>query len=340
MDLNDIVKNRPEAWTIIGLFRRAEMEAAECIKAGDAARLPQLVGLMHLSLSHCGALQPQEREPFLRYAADALRRCFALAPQAEERPMESTSPFAFVVSYPRSGNTLATQMLNTIFQGQILENMDGSRIPFSKRCYPAAYPLVRIIKDHVVRDYYDAEKCILVVRDGRDALISLGYMTLQQKLHDFRKRHELPALIRWFSEHYAFGDWASHAKSLSALSAKPEKLLLKYDDLRSDRSQLVDAARFVDPGHRIPDHWFQYVFDSRGGIAERLKADKSSAAQWGHGEQPAESDDIFYAWSRNRQNSNWRTVFDAEARRAFHETGATEFLMRFGFETDEDWWKG
>ena len=92
--------------------------------------------------------------------------------------------------------------------------------------------------------------------------------------------------------------------------------------------------------HRIPDHWFQYVFDSRGNIAERLKADKSSAAQWGHGEQPDESDDIFYAWSRNRQNSNWRTVFDAEARRAFHETGATEFLMRFGFETDEDWWKG
>ena len=48
---------------------------------------------------------------------------------------------------------------------------------------------------------------------------------------------------------------------------------------------------------------------------------------------------MFYEWSLNRKGSNWRETWDQAAKRAFHETGATEALMELGYETEPNWWR-
>ena len=45
-------------------------------------------------------------------------------------------------------------------------------IHFDKRLYPQAYPRRRVIKDHILRDEYDRDRTAVVMRDGRDTVIS------------------------------------------------------------------------------------------------------------------------------------------------------------------------
>ncbi len=101
------------------------------------------------------------------------------------------------MSYPRSGNTLATRLTAKATQGQVFSAMTEGYAPFSKRIYPKNYPLPRLIKDHVAHLHYRNDRCVLVVRDGRDTVISLAFMTLQNRLHRFADKSELADFIRW-----------------------------------------------------------------------------------------------------------------------------------------------
>jgi len=49
---------------------------------------------------------------------------------------------------------------------------------------------------------------------------------------------------------------------------------------------------------------------------------------------------MFHEWSLNWQGTNCCGAWDAAAKLAFHEAGATELLMELGYETDPDlWWQ-
>lgn len=117
-----------------------------------------------------------------------------------------------------------------------------------------------------------------------------------------------------------------------------DKLLITYDRATSSAEAFEEVLRFVDPGHAIPQTQIRSAYENRDRILDNLKNNKFANATWGIGET-FEPGSLYYAWSKNRKTSNWRTSWSQEAKRVFHETGATESLIEFGFEKDADWWR-
>ena len=87
------------------------------------------------------------RPTLFRQVASCLEGAFALADWDLNDPVQSDSPLAFFLSYPRSGNTVAIATAVTLLGGQVFEALPGSLFPFSKRIYPRAYPYTQFIKD-------------------------------------------------------------------------------------------------------------------------------------------------------------------------------------------------
>lgn len=320
------------------LIERARIEIEELLGAGHSERLEQLTGLLHLAATYTEPLAPPSRRQLLGVSGSLLRRVFEVGTNDLYAPMESTAPAAFVVSYPRSGNTMVTQLAAGVLQGQIMENMDGALVPFSKKIYAKPYPYARIIKDHVARDYYRDDRCIFVVRDGRDTIPSLGYMTYKQGLHRYHNKSELPDLIRWLNSEYLFGGWSAHTRAVLDLLQHGDKMLVIYDEVTTSADVFDKVVRFIDPKHALPSECVRNAHCNRHRIIENIKNNEFANATWGIGERFPEGS-MYHEWSNNRQSSSWRTTWTCDAKRAFHETGATESLIEFGFENDPNWWK-
>jgi hypothetical protein len=304
---------------------------------GHTARLEMYIAWMQLSAMMIDGGNAPHALAISREVAENLRKAFQLGANDENVPVQSTSPFAFVVSYPRSGNTLVIQQLASALHGQIFGAMEGLMTPFSKNIYPAQYPFPRLVKDHVARLKYRPDKTVVIIRDGRDTVISLAYMTLMRGLHSFRRRDQLADFIRWTANKYHFGSWGTHMRAVRNLLVGPDKLAVKYEDYISGPQTLVKLVRFVDPDSDIPDHFLSTIFSERDTIFDNLRS-RPAAKEWGL-DTTFEPDSLFYEWSQARKGSSWRQSWDAEAKKAFHETGATEFLLEYGYEADPDWWR-
>ena len=163
-------------------------------------------------------------------------------------------------------------------------------------------------------------------------------MTLKQNRHACSRKGELADFIRWLDQNYEFGGWTDHMRAIGALMRGPGKLLVRYDDFAASPDVLRRIVDFVDPDHGLSIERIQATFDWKSNIFEGIGANPHARDQWGIGaEFPPDS--LFYEWSQNRQGSHWHAAWDMAAKQAFHETGATEFLLEYGFETDPDWWK-
>jgi hypothetical protein len=301
---------------------------------GHSARLDMSIAWMQLS-----AVMADDESSLevAREAAENLRKAFRIGKNDENLPVQSSRPFAFVVSYPRSGNTLIIQQLASALQGQIFAAMEGIMTPFSKLAYPKDYPFPRLVKDHVARLKYRPDKAVIVIRDGRDTMISLAHMTLMRGLHDFKRHDQLADFIKWTAEHYHFRSWANHMRAVRNLLSGPDKLVVRYEEYLSGPQTLIDLVRFIDPENTIPDQFFASIYAERDAIFNNIRS-RPAAKEWGL-VSAFEPDSLFYEWSQNRKGSSWRQSWDAEAKKAFHETGATEFLLEYGYETDADWWR-
>ncbi len=266
----------------------------------------------------------------------ALRDSYGRGTNDPSEPVKSKRPFCFVVSYPRSGSTLVLDAIRRYGGTDWLEAFDGL-VQFDKRFYPHAYPLRRVVKDHVLRHEYDRDRTAIVMRDGRDTVISLAYMSGAYGEHPFRRKDEIADFIRFTQDGYGFGSWAAFAAKVVGRRGQPHCLVEKYEDVIADGRALRRIFEFVFDGDPV-DH---RRVDRLHGTAERtiewLKAETLNKS-WGYGEHfPAHS--MFYEWSQSRMGSSWRQSWDAAARKAFHETGATDYLVEFGYETDTDWWR-
>lgn len=317
------------------LVRQALLEVDEAMRHKDFERLEYLLGLLHLSFLFLDEATGQGINKKLR---PILKKIYQHGQNDIQARTVSAAPLAYFVSYPRSGNTLATRLAANATSGQVFSAMKEGYAPFSKRIYPKTYPLPRLIKDHVAHLHYKNDRCVLVVRDGRDTTISLAFMTLQNRLHSFADKSELADFIRWVSQSYVFGDWATHARNLMQLLTGPDKFLVRYEDLVASDETFIGIVDFFDPGNRLPRAHLSQLFKERDTVAERIKSRPAVNDQWGFG-QTFEPGSMFHEWSLNRQGSSWREAWDAAAKRAFHETGATELLIEFGYETDPDWWR-
>ena len=317
------------------LVAQVLLELGAAKEQGHSARLEYLLGHLHLAYvfrddsTHKGLHQK---------LGPVLRSIHEIGENDVEAPTESSGPLAYFVSYPRSGNTLAMRLVANATLGQILVALRDGGTSFSKRIYPRSYPLPRLIKDHEAHRHYMNDRCVLIVRDGRDTIASLAFMTLQQRGHNFSDRGETADFIRWVSKSYAFGSWANHTKNLMTLLKGPDKLLVRYEDLSANEQTFFDVVDFFDPGNMLPREHLAKLFAERNAVVESIKAAPHVNKEWGFGLE-FEPGSMFYEWSLNRKGSSWREAWDSAAKRAFHETGATEALIEFGYETDPDWWR-
>jgi len=320
------------------LLNHVKQDLDAQLARGHTDRLEHCVALLHLAYTHMDVIDVQERAEISREIADALNRCHAAGTNDPHAPIEASVPTPVICSYPRSGNTLSIRLAAQVLQAQILEAMPGSMIPFSKAIYPKAYPYVRLIKDHIARPIYKNDRVAIVVRDGRDTMISLAFMSHKFGSHEFTNRGELAAFIRWLDTDYPFGGWAKFMRDAAVLRQSPDKHVLRYEDLMAGPQPFIDLMQFLDPEHRLSDERLTSAYENRDRIFDSIKSNPNANRSWGIG-AAFEPDSLFYEWSQARKGSSWRQSWDAEAKKAFHETGATDFLIEYGYETDPDWWR-
>jgi len=225
---------------------------------------------------------------------------------------ESLHPLYFCISYPRSGSLrFISAMQKKLGADRFWAMPHEARYLFDKRWQTRAYPRPRLVKDHRPLKRYLHDDGFLLIRDGRDTMVSLAWMTYARGRHKFFKREELTDFIRWTASHdyRAFGSWANHTRRMLDLKKGGHKELIRYEDKPVDTKAIASTV-----------------------------AQRQSGRAWGVADESL-AGSMFEAWQKNRGKSNWRDSFDRPAALAFHETGATEMLMELGYETDPEWWK-
>jgi hypothetical protein len=253
----------------------------------------------------------------------------------DDEPACSEHPIVFNVSYPRSGNTIIRNLLMQAANFVGMNAMRPGPFFFSKRINDPDFFRPRVVKDHRFQSIYLWDRVIYALRDGRDCMLSLAHMLAQKKRHTLLKRGELAEFISYVSNTYQYGNWARHVRQALQMKERgTETLIMKYDRIvNTPRETLSELIAFAAPGLRIDDRRKEQAISTVQQFPE-----SSSIPGWGYTMRYL-PDSYLHEWSMNRTRSNWRSAYDPSARKAFHETGATELLIELGFETDPDWWK-
>ncbi len=308
------------------------------VQAADLNRKRYLVSLLHLAITYLEDEEPDLRRTIAHKITVLLRQLYA---SVETGPLsESTRselPLSYFVSYPRSGNTLVTRLTAVALQGQVLSAMQGARGQFSKKLYPESYPYPRIVKDHVAHAHYANDKCIFIVRDGRDTIVSLAHMTYKLGLHKFKKQDEIADFIKWSGESYLFGDWPTHIRSVLSLAQYEQKKIVRYENFLKNSDEFVGVVDYFDENNCFSETYKRDVYSTQDRVFENIENKPVANATWGIGHK-FEPDDMFFHWSKNRKGSSWALSWNKAAKKAFHDIGGTEALMELGYESDPNWW--
>lgn len=233
------------------------------------------------------------------------------------------------MSYPRSGSTLLRSYLARL-QGRpqlsvYSEDIVGGFAP------PLSEALGRtlVMKTHQIPR--DDAPMIYLVRDGRNATLSFLYMTFLMGGHKFSELSEVRSAIRFLDE--GEGSWASHLDAALSTSRKRKCLVVRYEDLRQNPQFAIGRiAQFLgaDLSSEIIDACVRLEQTNQGYFGKWAS---------GYRYRPRRGT-IYDALVLNREGDYWRDIFDAEAKRYFHEGGGTQFLLQYGYEQSADWWKG
>jgi hypothetical protein len=286
-------------------------------------------------------LAAEERSPhsaeILQHAA---RYALALELLAEEtmspsrgsEPVRRAGPTCYVVSYPRSGNTMVMNALSCIFRVPAYSVFPNDGYFFSRFLYDASDASVAAIKDHVYRGSYLKDRVIYLIRDGRDASVSLCRFLEPGNHMNVEDDERFGAFLIATDQSYLFGSWAANVRlALKAQAAGADILISRYEDVRANPDEYFRIADFVAPDH--------VMSRDRAEVVSHVERGKSelTGPEWGFDGQAVPV--LFKTWNQHRGESNWRTVFGPAARKVFHDQGGTELLMQFGYETDPDWWR-
>jgi len=157
----------------------------------------------------------------------------------------------YLVSYPRSGNTFFRIVLHEVYGIKSLEY--GG--PFMREIDydPADYP---IVKTHLLPEqlpYLDRMPVVYLVRDGRDAIVSMAHhkKDIIDPGSDYVDNLKEIILAKEGSH---FGGWSRHVLSWYDRAA----VVVRFEDLIRDPIECVEKIRpFIemsepDPG-RLPD---------------------------------------------------------------------------------------
>jgi hypothetical protein len=167
------------------------------------------------------------------------------------RTLPESPVLVWLASYPRSGNTLARQVLRQVFglesYSQYNDPKDIGERPdvaaavghvrfespwpeFIAAAHEAAEPVV--VKTH--HPPQDDAAAIYVVRDGRAAVVSFYHL-----LHDLRRRDDV-TIERVIDGDTPFGSWSDHLDAWQPFD-RPRTLLVRFEDLLAKPAEVVAA---------------------------------------------------------------------------------------------------
>jgi hypothetical protein len=233
-----------------------------------------------------------------------------------------------LVSYPRSGNTLARGYFSVLQGRSQLSTYEGDVVAAPNAALTQALDGIEIIKSHQMPT--DDAAMIYLVRDGRNATLSFLYMTYLFGGHRFSELAEVYDGIRQLDA--GQGSWADHvAQGLSQTDRRPT-LFVRYEDLvREPAVTLGKLTNFMNA--EIPAE----ILDDC--VRRHAASDAYAGNPYNGYLHEAAPGSIYDILKRHRSDDYWRLIFDARSRRHFHEHGGTGPLLLFGYETSPDWWK-
>ena len=162
---------------------------------------------------------------------------------------------AFIVSYPKSGNTWTRFLVASLVHSeepltflkadQVIPSVDSMSRNFFKEM-----PRPRVIKSHFPFDA-SYQRVIYIVRDPKDVAVSQYHYQIKRRV--LQEGHPMEEFVARFvaGETCPYGSWGENVGSwLAARQTNPDFLLLRYEDMiRKTDVELVKIAKFlsIDP---------------------------------------------------------------------------------------------
>jgi hypothetical protein len=237
--------------------------------------------------------------------------------------------------HPRSGNTLLIQFLSFAFEAPDYSVYPGDGRYFSRAFYEPTPGHPVFVKDHILRPEYLEEAILCPVRDGRDAMVSLARYLYSEGNSSFVRRGELADFLSHAATQTPYGFWGTHTREL--LNARKQGVqvqLMRYEMFGNHRALLALARELAGHGP-VPraeeDGYIAFTACLRLWLAQHLG--------WSEGIALPDASFVRQNWAAGAGTIHWRSAFDAQAQRRFHELGGTEMLIELGYETDRDWWR-
>ena len=268
-------------------------------------------------------------------------RCLQIAEAkfpAADGPVEmASSQFRYIVGYPRSGNTLLAQFLSYAFAAPNYSVYPtGEARYFSRRFHEPAPGHAVFVKDHVLQAEYLEDEILSPIRDGRISMVSLARYLYAEGRSPFVQRGELADFLSHVAARMPYGFWGEHTRALLEARERGARIrLVRYEDIFGHYDGLLTLARELAGGEQVPcvseEGYTAFVARWRNRLVQK--------PEWSEGLALPEESFIPRNWSVGGETIDWRSAFDAPARRRFHDLGGTEMLIRLGYETDEDWWR-
>jgi hypothetical protein len=153
----------------------------------------------------------------------------------------------WVASYPRSGNTFLRILLTRLYgvRTSVIYDFDGvaervgpELVGFTERPAPLAQMRaddeIHFVKTHRRRDadVDERDRAIILVRDGRDSVVSWARLESEKPGRDFRAEAERMITV---DNGTGAGGWGRNVLSWLRPAA-PHRVLLRYEDLIADPS--------------------------------------------------------------------------------------------------------
>ena len=227
-------------------------------------------------------------------------------------------PLVFVVAYPRSGTTWVAHLV-----------ADYLQLPFPiLSLLPVGFPAVVKGHDRVWKSY---PRGIYVLRDGRDALVSIYWRVSPRQRRApsrFAKEANTGDSIAAFVERQLTArkpfsspvNWDKHVRSYFEVK-NPNVVLVRYEDLLRDGETTLAKAMAELTGEeadlgRVRDAINKFSFERQTG-------------------RPAGVEDRS-AWFRKGQAGDWVNLFTREAAEIF-DRYCGDTLIAAGYEADHSW---
>jgi hypothetical protein len=258
-----------------------------------------------------------------------LQRLFGKEESRESLKFNPLPDDVYLVSYPKSGNTWVRFILGNYMTSGKMDFSNGhllmpdihfnpeqiQHVPFSPRFIKSHFPY---------RPEY--RNVVYIVRDGRDAAVSLYYFMIKMKQLDKETSFSTFLKDHFFVGNVPFGDWAEHILSWVNKKDSANILIVKYEDLLSDsQMELQKILRFLKM--EIDEEKLN-IATQKASFDSMKKSEIEHSAELkklGHDSSEGTTGIV-----REGKKSSWKTMFSPQEEKQFNELyGKTMELLGY-----------